>query len=47
MGIEITEGEFLGIHDFITALENPLPVDTKTAKNKAYSFGGGLNELEK
>lgn len=45
MGIEIAEGEFMGIHDFITALENPLPSEKK--KNKAYSFGAGVSEIEK
>jgi hypothetical protein len=45
MGIEISEGEFLGIHDFITALDNPLPSEKK--RKKAYSFGAGVSEVEK
>ena len=43
MGIEITEGVFIGISDFITALDNPLPNQRRKKKNKAYSFGSEMD----
>jgi hypothetical protein len=45
MGIEVTEGEFLGINDFITALDSPLPNERRRRKkNKTYSFGSAMEQ---
>ena len=40
-GVEITDEVFIGIQDYITALENPLPPEPKKGK-KSYSFGSEI-----
>lgn len=40
-GVEITDEVFIGIQDYIIALENPLPAEPKKGK-KSYSFGSDV-----
>lgn len=43
-GVEITDGVFIGIQDYITALENPLPVEPKKGSKRSYSFGSDIDQ---
>jgi Zn-finger protein len=44
MGIEISEGELIGLWDFVTAMEKPLPeIKRKRGNKRAYSFGSDMD----
>jgi len=38
-GVEIADEVFIGIQDYIVALENPLPAEPKKGPKRSYSFG--------
>lgn len=43
-GVEIADEVFIGIQDYIIALENPLPAEPKRGLKRSYSFGSDLGD---